>query len=205
MFAHSAQGVNRCTVSCLAALESGEKTSWWGCSARNELGCLLQLQASNSLGLATVAMCVANTMGVSNHGFNRAHSCFATKIASAPKSGCHAENEKHVVWNLHQTSFASHTNDRAVITLMGEDGSWGSHIKMLACVGDAQQNVCDQTFGTYWGNHWTPGVLLTTCHRLVMPLSYLRDLPSHTMLLLTHDSANLRVTQACPVGSAVLN
>ena len=158
MFAHSAQGVNRCSVSCLAALESGEKTSWWGCSARNELGCLLQLQASNSLGLATVAMYGASTMGVSNHGFNTAHSCFATKKASALKSGRHAENEKHVVWNLHHTSFASHTYGRDVITLMDEDDSWGSHIKMLACVGEAQQNVCDQTFGTYWGNYTTPEI-----------------------------------------------
>ena len=121
MYAHSVQGLNRRTASYLAALECEEKTSWWGCSVRNECSALLHLQALASLILAFVALCVARTMVMASYDFNPEPNSCATKKASALKSGHHTENEKHVVWNLYQTLFAGHTRCRAVIILMDQE------------------------------------------------------------------------------------
>ena len=121
MYAHSVQGLNRLTASYLAALECEEKTSWWGCSVRNECSALLHRQALASLFLAFVALCVARTMVMASYDFNPEPNSCATKKASALKSGHHTENEKHVVWNLYQTLFAGHTRCRAVITLMDQE------------------------------------------------------------------------------------
>jgi len=70
-------------------------------------------------------------MWLSDTDFNKAHNFCATKNASALKSGRHAENEKHVVWNLYQTSFDCHRNGRAVITLMDHEWSWGHHSEIM--------------------------------------------------------------------------
>ena len=92
MYAHSVQGLNRRTASYLAAPECGEKTSWWGCSARNEVDGLLHLPALTSWGMPVVTMCVASSW-LSELDFNLAHNCCDTKKARALKSGRHTENE----------------------------------------------------------------------------------------------------------------